>query len=576
MRAAIYARKSTDQIGAEEARSIPRQIEDARAFAAAKGWTVDEAHVYADDAVSGADTKRLVNRLRLLAAIQAGPPFGAVILRDASRFSRRDGDEAFGELKRITRAGVEVWFTQDGQRFTYGDFGSNVVGFVKAEMNAEYRRQIARWTYDAMLRKAKAGHVTGGRVFGYDNVRQPDRSVIRVIHDAEADVIRQIFTLCVQGHGVRAIAQRLNAEGARCPRAPQDRPAGWSPSSVRDALYRELYHGVVVWNRTKKRSLDGEKHPTARAEGEWLRLDVPELRIVEEELWQDAQTRLRETRAKYLRSTGGRLWGKPLEGVESKYLLPGLARCGICGGGLYVQTRKSGGRRTAFYGCTTYHLKGTRACRNHQVVPMDVIDRAIIGTLLDTLFERAFLADVLARVHDELIPAAARGLDRLGQVEAALQTLDREIDTLTSAIARMGYSEAVVQALQDREQRRAALRQEQQTLQRAAQGDTLDTRLLDGQIEARLDNWRGLLARQTPQARQLLRKVVQGPIVATPLPEAGQWELSLTGSLDKVWIGLLPDASSVASPPGEREACTGSDAARSVASPTGFEPVFWP
>src|SRR5262245_43868280 len=27
-------------------------------------------------------------------------------------------------------------------------------------------------TYDAMMRKAKSGHVTGGRVFGYDNVRQ--------------------------------------------------------------------------------------------------------------------------------------------------------------------------------------------------------------------------------------------------------------------------------------------------------------------------------------------------------------------------------------------------------------------
>ena len=35
----------------------------------------------------------------------------------------------------------------------------------------EIERERARQrTYDAMLRKAKAGHVTGGRVFGYDNV----------------------------------------------------------------------------------------------------------------------------------------------------------------------------------------------------------------------------------------------------------------------------------------------------------------------------------------------------------------------------------------------------------------------
>ena len=167
MIAAIYARKSTEQTGvADDAKSVTRQIDHARAFAAAKGWTVDAAHVYSDDAVSGADVRRLVNRQRLLSAIQTAPPFRVLIMRDASRFSRRDGDEAFGELKAIARAGVEIWFYEDGKPFTFGTFGENVVGFVKAEMNAEYRRQIATWTREAMKRKAERGQVTGGRCFG--------------------------------------------------------------------------------------------------------------------------------------------------------------------------------------------------------------------------------------------------------------------------------------------------------------------------------------------------------------------------------------------------------------------------
>ena len=83
-------------------------------------------------------------------------------MRDASRFSRRDGDEAFGELKRIAQAGIQIWFYRTRSRFTFGTFGDNVVGFVRAEMNAEYRRQIARFTHEAMVRKAQAGHVTGG------------------------------------------------------------------------------------------------------------------------------------------------------------------------------------------------------------------------------------------------------------------------------------------------------------------------------------------------------------------------------------------------------------------------------
>ena len=193
MIAAIYARKSTEQNGvADDQKSVARQIENARAFAATKGWVVADAHVYADDAVSGAETRKLRNRQRLLDSIATGrPPFQILIMRDASRFSRRDGDEAFGELKRLTQ-NVEIWFYQDGTRFTFGTFSDNVVGFVRAEMNAEYRRQIARWTREAMVRKAKAGHVTGGRVFGYNNVRV-DGHVERRINKREAAVVRRIF-----------------------------------------------------------------------------------------------------------------------------------------------------------------------------------------------------------------------------------------------------------------------------------------------------------------------------------------------------------------------------------------------
>ncbi len=50
MFAAIYARKSTDDSDRnEEARSTARQIECAREYARAKGWTVLDEHVYIDD-----------------------------------------------------------------------------------------------------------------------------------------------------------------------------------------------------------------------------------------------------------------------------------------------------------------------------------------------------------------------------------------------------------------------------------------------------------------------------------------------------------------------------------------------
>jgi len=120
-----------------------------------------------------------------------------------------------------------------------------------------------------MVRKAKSGHVTGGRLFGYDNVEVlgPDgkRShVERRINDGEASVVRRIFRLCAEGYGLKAMTKILNEEGAPSPRAQQGRSQSWAPSSVREALFRSTYRGVIVWNQSRKRNKWGQHHQIAR------------------------------------------------------------------------------------------------------------------------------------------------------------------------------------------------------------------------------------------------------------------------------------------------------------------------
>jgi DNA invertase Pin-like site-specific DNA recombinase len=362
MLAAVYARKSTEQKGADaEAKSVARQIDNARAFARAKGWRVADTHVYSDDKISGAETTRLVNRQRLIDTINGGAPFQALILRDASRFSRRDGDEAFGELKRIAQAGVQIWFYSDGQSFTYGDMGSNVIGFVRAEMNAEFRRQIAKWTREAHVRKAEAGHVTGGRVFGYDLVdiiggrqvrRAPDQKkrhpeathVERMINQEQAAVVRRIFALCASGTGYTRIAKQLNAAHALCPRPQQARPTGWSPSSVYEVLHRELYCGRIVWAKTRKRDVEGKVAPTARPESEWLRIDRPELRIIDEAVWEAVHERLGTARVAYERQTHGRRTYRRDEDSSICWSASAAARC-VVGACTFARVARTAGAR---------------------------------------------------------------------------------------------------------------------------------------------------------------------------------------------------------------------------------------
>ena len=99
------------------------------------------------------------------------PPFDVLIMQAPDRFSRRDGDESFAELKAISKPGVQVWFYSDGTCFRYGTFESNVTGLLKAEFAAEKRRDSARKTTEALHQKARRTERSRGGALG--DLRHP-------------------------------------------------------------------------------------------------------------------------------------------------------------------------------------------------------------------------------------------------------------------------------------------------------------------------------------------------------------------------------------------------------------------
>jgi DNA invertase Pin-like site-specific DNA recombinase len=114
--AAIYARKSTEQTGvADEQKSVARQIEHARVFAASKGWTVDDAHVYVDDGISGAEFANRPGFLRLMNALKPRPAFQVLIMSEESRLGREQIEVSYA-LKQTVQAGVRIMDTCQTRR----------------------------------------------------------------------------------------------------------------------------------------------------------------------------------------------------------------------------------------------------------------------------------------------------------------------------------------------------------------------------------------------------------------------------------------------------------------------------
>ena len=544
MRVAIYARKSTDQHGvADEAKSVTRQIDHATAYAVGKGWTVPPEHIYSDDGISGAEFANRPGFSRLMNALKPAPPFQVLVMSEESRLGREAIETAFA-LKQLVTAGVRVFFYLEDRERTLDSPTDKIMLSLTAYADELERDKARQRTYDAMLRKARAGHVTGGRVFGYDNVEIQWASgarshVERRVNKDEASVVRQIFELCARGDGLKGIAKALNAAGARTPKAQRGRPSGWAPSSVRDVLHRPLYRGKAIWNRTKKRDAWGQKRQSDRPEAEWVSVRDESLRIVPEALWRAAHARIttrRESYERWKRGTGGAPDGR---GVRTHYFLAGFARCAVCGGSMQVVSRASSKGRIRRYVCATYSNRGKSICANGRMVDMPIADAAVQELLATEVLRPAVVDRALSRAI-AILQGDGAAPELRGGLERELAGVEGELANLAEAAAKGGGVPAILVALEQREADRQRLQAELARCDAQQPARLQPAHVLRAQLRGCLDDWRAMLSGNVADARQLLDLVLADRISFAPKANR-QYQLTVPITFDRVLTTSVPD-----------------------------------
>jgi site-specific DNA recombinase len=188
----------------------------------------------------------------------------------------------------------------------------------------------------AQLGRARAGRMPAGLAFGYDIVPPPPgakEAGERRINAVEAATVNRVFQKYADGLSPRRIAHALNEEGVP---GPGGRP--WCDTTIRGQVDRgtgllnnTVYHGELCWDRCSyvKNPKSGKRTARVNATDRWERTPVPELRIVDDALWQRVKERQREAR----QMRPGTRADPEQSNHRHKFLLSGLLTCGSCGGG---------------------------------------------------------------------------------------------------------------------------------------------------------------------------------------------------------------------------------------------------
>jgi len=197
----------------------------------------------------------------------------------------------------------------------------------------------------------------------------------REIHLEQAAIVRRIFREVVEGVSPKSIAKTLNAEGIAGPRG-----AGWSPSTIHGhagrgtgILNNELYIGRLVWNRQRflKNPDTGKRVARPNPSSEWITMDVPELRIVDGDLWNEVKAR--QAAIRHNMKTG------IVRARRPKYLFSGLTKCESCGGGFIASSHD-------LLVCFNARDRGT--CTNFRSIKRQDVEARVLVAMQKQFFEQ--------------------------------------------------------------------------------------------------------------------------------------------------------------------------------------------
>lgn len=418
-RVGLYIRLSREDGDKEESSSVTNQREILKRYVSEQEnfFIVKE---YVDDGYTGTNFDRPGFK-QMIEDIEAGI-IDTVITKDLSRLGRE-------------RLGVghytEIYFPEHNVRYialldnidTYFDAGMNDMAPFKGVINDMYVRDISKKIRSSLIERKKAGNFLGVTApYGYE--KDSNNKFHLVINEKEAEIVKRVFRLYLEGNGLTRIAQILTKDGVPVP--GESRNIGktrktalyssWKQTTIRRILDNRVYLGELVQFKRRKINYKSKRRITVPEEERYICKGTHEA-IIDEESFNAVQNILKKN--------------KSFKGTKHDYLFKGLLFCSECGARLNVTYSNYALKKYGEYRYTTI-------CYSYSRLYSDICTRHSnsIPELEEVLIKH--IKEVCSRyinenLQDELINMAKKQKQlELKQIsnEKRLETLEQKISDI--------------------------------------------------------------------------------------------------------------------------------------------------
>ena len=329
-----------------------------------------------------------------------------LVIKDFSRFSRRNS-RGLVELEDLRDAGARIISIGDGIDFPNDDDWLKIqFQFLINEMPVT---DTSKKVKSVIRRRQEDGKWICAAPYGYIVNRKQQFEVVPV----EAEIVRRIYRLYIDGWGYKKIANTLTDEGIPTPRmAERERKiaegeeyrrsvkSAWSIATVQGILDNDFYIGTLRQGKYTRAKIDGRD--ILRDEVEQIVIENHHQPIIDYRTFATVRA-LREKRAKY-----------NYRGVKiNDNVYSGFLQCGDCGAPMFALGRRD---LKPAYTCGTYHRRGTAGCTTHhiRVDKLDELVKLYVRKVRDNS------AEMLERLNAEL----AREPEDVAETERSAANLE--------------------------------------------------------------------------------------------------------------------------------------------------------
>ena len=329
-----------------------------------------------------------------------------LVVKDFSRFSRRNS-RGLVELEDLRDAGVRIISIGDGIDFPNDDDWLKIqFQFLINEMPVT---DTSKKVKSVIRRRQEDGRWICAAPYGYIVNKKQQFEVVPV----EADIVRRIYRMYIDGWGYKKIANSLTDEGIPTPRmAERERKiaegedyrrsvkSAWSIATVQGILDNDFYIGTLRQGKYTRAKINGRD--ILRDEVEQIVIENHHQPIMDYRTFAAVRA-LREKRAKY-----------NYRGVKiNENVYSGFLECGDCGAPMFALGRRD---LKPAYTCGTYHRRGTAGCTTHhiRVDKLDELVKLYVKKVRDNS------AEMLAKLNEEL----AREPEDVAETERSAANLE--------------------------------------------------------------------------------------------------------------------------------------------------------